>query len=573
MKTLISLLSLVAAGAVLAEPPRHPVYEPDGKDPQGRPAVKLEAGAKPWLTPVSMRQRFGRDALSGVPVPKMPSVAMQGWRGERVSAQVLIESPAGFEELRLEPCVLRTAEGREIPVRLDVVRYTVGAGVLFADILDGDAQPCLKGVVRPLVLTVDIPADVAPGEAKGTLALRVNGVPLSMPIGLTIDPETLPPPREWKCHLDIWQHPDAVAQWHDVPVWSDAHFALMRPYMERLADAGQKTITATLIDEAWDRQTYGAFGPMVRVTKRADGSWAYDFSVFDRWVSFMSEEIGLADATVSCYGLLPWSLTFAYHDEAQGRTVAPRLTPGSPDYEAFWGPYLEALVAHVREKGWEDRVRLAMDERPDALFRPTLEVVRRHAPSLKIVAACDAPSAITADFDDCSYGLNICERLVPLAKERRAQGKLTTFYVCCAQPRPNTFAHSALAEAEWLLPAAAHYGLDGFLRWAYQSWPENPFMSQDYRPANWPAADTSLVYPGNRSSLRWEALRNGVETFEKIRLLREKAARLGRPEALKPLDAALGAFTVARGMGPNCPYEADLRDLDEALLQAAEALR
>ena len=166
--------------------------------------------------------------------------------------------------------------------------------------------------MRPLVLTVDIPADVAPGEAKGTLALRVNGVPLTMPIGLTIDPETLPPPREWKCHLDIWQHPDAVAQWHDVPLWSDAYFALMRPYMERLADAGQKTITATLIDEAWDRQTYGAFGPMVRVTKRADGTWAYDFSAFDRWVAFMSEEIGLANAhergdwSGQCHGELLW---------------------------------------------------------------------------------------------------------------------------------------------------------------------------------------------------------------------------------------------------------------------------
>ena len=573
MKLPFSLLSLFAAGALLADPPRHPVYEPDGKDPQGRPAATLEAGAKPHLTPVSARQRFGRDALSRIPIPKRFTLGFRGWRGERVSEQILIECPAGFTELRLDPCTLRTADGREIPVRLDLVRYTVGAGVLFADILDGDAQPSLKGVVRPLVLTVDIPADVAPGEATGTLSLRVNGTPLSAPVALTIDPETLPPPREWKCHLDIWQHPDAVARWHDVPLWSDAHFALLRPYMERLADAGQKTITATLIDEAWDRQTYDAFGPMVRVTKRKDGSWAYDFSVFDRWVAFMSEEIGLRDATVSCYGLLPWSLTFAYHDEAQGRTVAPKLTPGTPDYEAFWGPYLEALVAHVRGKGWEDRVCLAMDERPDALFRPALEVVRRHAPSLRIVAACDAPSAITAAFDDCSYGLNICERLVPLAKERHAQGKLTTFYVCCAQPRPNTFAHSALAEAEWLLPAAAHYGLDGFLRWAYQSWTEDPFVSQDYRPANWPAADTSLVYPGNRSSLRWEALRNGVETFEKIRLLREKAARLGRPEALEPLEAALGAFTVARGMGPDCPYEYDLITLDKALLQAAEALR
>ena len=170
MKTLLSLLSLFAVGAVLADPPRHPVYEPDGKDPQGRPATELRAGAKPWLTPVSMRQRFGRDALSGVPVPKRFGIGFRGWRGERVSAQVLIESPAGFAELRLDPCTLRTEDGREIPVRLDLVRYTTGAGVLFADILDGDAQPRLKGVVRPLVLTVDIPADVAPGRATGTPA-------------------------------------------------------------------------------------------------------------------------------------------------------------------------------------------------------------------------------------------------------------------------------------------------------------------------------------------------------------------------------------------------------------------
>ena len=566
-------LACLLAASALAEPARHPAYEPDGKDPQGRPAAALRAGAKPWLTPVSMRQRFGRDVPSALPAPKRPGPAMRGWRGERVCAQVLIESPAGFSELRLEPCALRAEDGREIPVRLDLVRYTTGGGVLFADILDGTAQTTFAGVTRPLVLTVDIPADAAPGVATGTLALRVNGTPLSAPVTLTIDPETLPPPREWACHLDIWQHPDAVARWHDVPMWSPAHFALLRPAMRRLADAGQKTITATLIDEAWDRQTYDAFGAMVRVTRRKDGSWAHDFSVFDRWVGFMSDEVGLADATVSCYGLLPWSLTFAYHDEAQGRTVAPRLTPGTPEYEAFWGPFLEALVAHARAKGWEGRVRLAMDERPDALFRPALEVVRRHAPTLEIVAACDAPSAVTADFADCSYGLDICERLAPLAKERRAQGKRTTFYVCCAQPRPNTFAHSALAEAEWLLPAAAHYGLDGFLRWAYHSWPENPFASQDYRPANWPAADTSLVYPGDRPSLRWEALRNGVETFEKIRILREKAAALGRPGALAPLEEALARFTVARGMGPGCPYEADLQALDEALLRAAEALR
>lgn len=527
-------------------------------------------GGEPRLIPVSMRQRFGRDVPSGLSAPEAPAVALRGWRGERVAAQVLVESPRGFRELRAEPCTLKAPDGREIPVRVDVVRYTLGNGKLVADILDGTAQTRFEGVTRPFVLTVDIPAD-APETAEGTFAVRVNGKRLTCAVRLRADAMTLPPPSEWACHVDLWQHPDAVARWHDVPAWSDEHFRLMRPYMERLATMGQKTITATLIDEAWNEQTYDRFRSMVGITKRADGSWAYDYTVFDRWVTFMREEIGLANATISCYSMLPWSLTFPYYDEASGRTVAPRLNPGSPEYEAFWGSLLEDFVRHVREKGWEGITRIAMDERPDRLFKPALAVARKYAPSLKIVAACNAPSAITADFDDCSYGYHICERLVKLAAERRAQGKLTTFYVCCSPARPNTFMASTLAESEWLLPMAAHYGLDGMLRWTFQSWVEDPLVCQDY--VTWPSGDTSMIYPGNRPSLRWEGLRNGIETFEKVRLLRAAAKAKGKPEAIAPVERALQAFTVARGAKAGNPYEADLTALDRALEQATEALR
>ena len=531
-------------------------------------AAKL--GGEPRLIPVSMRQRFGRDALSGLAAPEAPAVHLRGWRGERVAAQVLVEAPAGFKELRAEPLVLRAADGREIAARVDVVRYTLGNGKLVADILDGTSQTRFEGVTRPMVLTVDIPAD-APEAAEGIFAVRVNGKRLTCAVRLRADALVLPPPSEWSAHVDLWQHPDAVARWHDVPAWSEEHFRLMKPYMERLAAMGQKTITATLIDEAWNEQTYDRFRSMVAITKKADGTWVYDYSVFDRWVTFMREEIGMRNATISCYSMLPWSLTFPYYDEALGRTVAPRLNPGTPEYEAFWGRLLEDFVRHVRAKGWENITRIAMDERPDHLFKPALAVVRKHAPSLKIVAACNAPSNITADFDDCSYGLGICERLVKLAGERRAQGKLTTFYVCCGPARPNTFMASGLAESEWLFPMAAHYGLDGMLRWTFQSWVENPLVCQDY--VTWPSGDTSLIYPGNRPSLRWEGLRNGIETFEKVRILRETAKAKGKPEAIVPVEEALKAFTVARGMKAGNPYEADLQALDAALEQATEALR
>ena len=560
------LLAALGAWALSAAPERHPAYEPKGREP----SAKLRPDAPPRLVPVSARRRYGRTLPAAAQgAGEAGELRLRGWRGERVSAQALAESAAGFKELAAEPCLLTDAAGKTFPARVDFVRCTLADGKPVADILDGEGVPAPEGIVRPFWLTADIPADAAPGVARGTLAVRINGRRLELPVALRVDALTLPPPPQWRFHLDLWQHPDATARWHDVPMWSPEHFALLRPEMERLAAMGQKTITATLVDEAWNGQTYDRFRSMVGVTRKADGAWAYDYSAFDAWVAFMRDEIGLRHAAIHCYTLVPWSLRFPYFDEAQGRTVRPRLEPGTPDYENFWGPFLDAFVLHLREKGWEGDTALAMDERPDTLLLPALDVARRHAPALRIVSACDAPSAVNEAFANVSYAYGICERLVPLAAERRRQGKTTTFYVCCNPARPNTFMASALAESEWLPVMAAHYGLDGLLRWAWQSWVANPLQCQDF--TSWPSGDTALLYPGNRASLRLEALRNGIETCEKIALLRERAAERGRPDALAPLDAALEAFTVERGRQEGV-HEADLDALDRALEAAADAL-
>ncbi len=598
MKSSLLLLCAALSGSaiIIAAPVKHPSYEPDGK--AVAPAVEALTQT-PRLIPVSARVRYDRDVFTSIPVTKTPStlslreadgetcavtcaddmpvVKLRGWRGERVQAQVLVESPQGFAELRIAPCTLwdgnsmKPLFGAEpaVPVQVDVVRYTLADGVLRADILDGTAQTQFKGVVRPLMLTVDIPEDTDAKTLCGLQTILVNGTKLQLRVEVTIDDMTLPPPSEWQVHLDLWQHPDVVARWHDVPMWSPEHLALLKPTMKRLADMGQKTITTTLIDEAWNAQVYDRFRSMVQVTKTSDGDWQYDFSNFITWVTFMREEVGMEDARIHCYTMIPWSLTFPYTDEATGTTVAQKLQPGTEAYELYWGRFLCAFVTMLDEHGWLEQTRIAMDERPDYLLKPALEVLHKYAPMLKIVAACDRPSELNRNFDDVSYAYGICEQLVPVAAERRAEDKKTTYYVCLHPDRPNTFMASDLAESEWLLPMAANYGMDGILRWAYQSWVENPLVSQDYTA--FPSGDTSLVYPGNRSSLRLEALRNGIETFEKIHILRARAAEEDNPDALKPLEEALKTFTVKRGYEVGIHLQ-DLEVLDKALEETTDAL-
>lgn len=94
---------------------------------------------------------------------------------------------------------------------------------------------------------------------------------------------------------------------------------------------------------------------------------------------------------------------------------------------------------------------------------------------------------------------------------------------------------------------AAALNLDGFLRWAYDSWTADPL--RDTRHVLWPAGDCFLVYPGARSSIRFERLREGIVDFEKIRIIRNRLKEKNDTAAkgdLEHLGRTLALFDYER---------------------------
>jgi hypothetical protein len=504
--------------------------------------------------------------------PFAEGIELHAWRGERVNAQLVLHSDAPHEGLRFDPSAVSSGNHR-IPVEARFVRYTLADGKPQGDILDPvESLPLPAGGNRPVWITLDVPHDAGPGEYRGEFTILSDRLRVIIPLRLHVLSATLPPPQRWSFHLDLWQHPQAVARWHDVPAWSDTHLDLLEPSMKRLAAAGQKTITCAIIEEPWNGQTYDRFPTMIEWRRKTDGSWSYDYRIFDRWVSFMSERCGLSDARIHCYSMLPWSLKFRYFDERENRHVDLALQPGTPDYDAFWGRFLEDFTRHLKRKGWWDRTRIAVDERPDAQMRGALATLAKHAPGLRVASAIDRPSDLTKDVDDISPVISHTDRFPrALLDERRAAGRKTTFYVCTQPPVPNTFTFSPPAEAEWLPLFAAANGFDGLLRWAFHSWVENPLVSTDF--TSWPSGDCFLVYPGDRSSVRFERLRDGIESFEKIRLLRGHAAKSHHPalaSSLSELDKALAGFTWERGSKSGV-HTGDLLLVNALLLKASQA--
>lgn len=383
-----------------------------------------------------------------------------------------------------------------------------------------------------------VPQDSPAGIYEGKVILKDGDKTLGeLILKINVKDRILPMPSEWTYHLDLWQNPFAIARYHQVEPWSKAHFDCMRPYMEMYRQAGGKVITASIMHKPWNGQTYDYFETMITWMKKADGSWSFDYTVFDRWIEFMMS-VGVTQE-INCYSMVPWRLSFQYFDQATNSLKFIDMKPGDLEYEDIWGTMLRSFAAHLKEKGWFDIIHISMDERPMAVMQETLKVIHKADPDFKVSLAGALHEELSDELDDYCVALRM-KYSEEIKAKRRAEGKVTTFYTSCEEPRPNTFTFNPPAECEWFSWYAAKENLDGYSRWALNSWVIEPLL--DSRFYTWPGGDTYFIYPGARTSMRFERLIAGIQAFEKIRILREEFNLSGNRQAKAKIDKALSLF-------------------------------
>ncbi len=458
-------------------------------------------------------------------ITSFKKLTLSGWKGERVNAQLLVRSNYDLEQVHCN--ITWNDPSKALPLKAQFLKFTQSAGEPRPDIIsnsNGEFISNPAGINRSIWLSCDIPHNTVAGDYQATATVYAKGMtPAQIPITISVKQHRLPTSNDWKIHLDLWQYPDSVARVHSVEPWSDEHLMLMRPLMKRLADAGQKAITCTIIHEAWNAQNYDHCPSMIRWIRHADGQLSWDYSIFDRWVHFMMEDVGIT-RQITCYTMLPWSMKVRVFDEASETYVDELAVPGTAAYEKLWAPFLQDFSRHLAEKNWLHITGIGLDERPDQQVKIASKLIHENAPDLKIISAINRASAETsALLHDMSPMIPYAQMLTPeLIAQRKAEGKVTSFYVCMNPAHPNTFTYSPLVEAEWLGMFAAVHDLDGFLRWAYNAWNRNPFETVSVAP--FPDGDCHYVYPGNLSTPRFEKLRDGFEYFEKLNLIRQAAA-------------------------------------------------
>lgn len=169
---------------------------------------------------ISIDNKFPRSVAPAI--TSVSNVNVSGWRGEKVSAQLLLWAAEDIDEVEYAFNYFKS-EGNSLPASVAqarFVRYVMtdefGPGCghrqpadfpasLAPDMLDNLECFNLEAkTVRPVWLTFDIPSDAAAGSYKGKLTIRARGQsPRDFKIELEVVDQLLPEPSEWSYHLDL----------------------------------------------------------------------------------------------------------------------------------------------------------------------------------------------------------------------------------------------------------------------------------------------------------------------------------------------------------------------------------
>lgn len=418
-----------------------------------------------------------------------------------------------------------------------------GSRESFPDILYGPGPVDLEaGRVQGIFACVHVPADTAPGRYQGEIRVTAVGLdePLTQQLTLEVLDAVQPAPEDYRFDIELWQYPYRVAQYYGLEPFSQAHLDVLRPHLRLYRTLGGHAITASIVEEPWNGQTYGAYPSMIKWVRQKDKRFTFDFTDFDKWVT-LCHELGVGDKIV-CYSLIPWGNKVTYYDEKKRAFHSSSPRPGTRRYRKLWTPFLKALAAHAKEKGWYDQIYIGIDERRhmEKAYELIDAVTGASGTPLRKAAAMDHFSAKYFPLIDrmasVSVGLETVTKAIEdyrvLANRRKGgEGLRTTIYTCVGH-FPNSFTYSMPAESYWTIFFSAAQGANGFLRWAYDAWVQDPL--RDTTHVSFESGDCFLVYPDEpdaanpitKSSVRLEKLAQGLRDLNKLLFLAEQSPAL-----------------------------------------------
>ncbi|MCW3117897.1 MAG: hypothetical protein JWM28_1979, partial [Chitinophagaceae bacterium] len=326
-----------------------------------------------------------------------------GWKGERLNTQIIVWSPDTLQQVRFTVSDFKNEKGNRLSksnIQLNMVRYVLANypygspdaicgetpyknGFLMPDRFEAFDRFDVPGrTVRPVWLSCNIPSNAIPGTYHGTIEVNAKNEHVVLNLKIHVQKQLLPKPHDWKYRLDLWQNPWVIADYYHVKPWSEEHKVLLKKHLKLYADAGGTYITTYGVHSPWGDNEYAIEGGMIEWIKQKEGSWRFDYTVFDQYVE-LAMSLGI-DKAITIYTPLPWGERFRYKDEASGNYVNEQWLPSSDAFKNNWNVFLSNLKIHLEKKGWFSKTYLGINENAMDQTLAAIKMVKAHSAGWKI---------------------------------------------------------------------------------------------------------------------------------------------------------------------------------------------
>jgi hypothetical protein len=413
-----------------------------------------------------------------------------------------------------------------------------------------DPLPPLKAPVnlkahqnQPFWITVYAPANIPAGVYRGKVLLSGNNWRREVPLQVTVWNFTLSKTSHLKSAIGL--SVERIAPYYHV---SNGDLrTLLDKYYANFAEhrvAPPDPIYGVSIKVDWGLKNDAA----PRVTPQ---QVKVDFSDFDRAMENAMQKYHFASFRLST-DEIGW--------RGSAKSYAPgrigKYAQGSSEYEVLFGSYIKQVQDHLEEKGWLDKAYLYFYDEPEpAVYKQISEVgnlIHRYAPKLKWMLTEQAEPELVPSVDIFDPRLDLYNHQT--AADLQAQGKEFWWYICTAPKAPyvGEFIDRPGIEPRLWLWQTWKNKVQGILIWTTVCWTSKsvyPDSLQDpwkdteswlSSGGRWGNGDGRWLYPPRRdpntdktpdldapiNSIRWEALRDGMEDYEYFWMLQQQVNQL-----------------------------------------------
>jgi hypothetical protein len=481
-------------------------------------------------------------------------------RNEAEAAQLVVRPTAPLKALTLRPGDLTGPGGAAIPARnVEVlkVRYVNVERPTDKSAAPGlwpDPLPPLKGPIdlepnknQPFWVRVKAPRDVPAGTYKGSI--RLAGQDYNADVTLHVEVYDFVLPDRMTCTTAFGFSAGNVFRY------------------QKITDAEQKR---QVIDKYWASFSAHHISPYdpaplddPKVTwPRTNGSTApeqikpsFDWAAWDAAMARGIDYYHFNSFRLSIPGLGGGT----FHSRREPELLGYREE--TPQYKAAFGAYCRQVQEHLREKGWLDEAYVYWFDEPDPkdyqFVMNGFNKLKEAAPDIhRMLTEQVEPNLVGGPNIWCPVSNNYKHEP---AEEQRKHGEKFWWYVCTGPKAPycTLFIDHPGTELRIWLWQTWQRKIDGILVWQSNYWtspaaypdanqPQNPYedpmgwrsgySTPDGEKRPWGNGDGRFIYPpeaaasahpsgpvldGPVDSIRWEMLRDGIEDYEYLAILKK----------------------------------------------------